>query len=63
MLGGKVVERQQLVLVVRDLLDGLGVFRVLLPGEDGDGFAGLVRVLGVVDVLHRALGRGLGRLR
>ncbi len=63
MLGGEVEERQQLFLVVGDPLDDLGVFRPVLLGERGDGLGRTLLVLGVVDLLDRALGRGLGRLR
>jgi hypothetical protein len=59
MLGRVVEERQQLVLVVRDPLDDLGVLRAVLLGEGGHRLRRVLLVLGVVDVLDRALGRGL----
>jgi hypothetical protein len=55
-LGRVVVEREQLVQIVGDLRDGLGVFGVVGELERGDGTAGVVAVLGVPD-----LGRGLLR--
>jgi hypothetical protein len=62
-LGGEVVERQQLGLIVLDLLNRLGVLCVVLLGEYGDGYAGLLLVPGVANVLDGALSRRLGRLR
>jgi hypothetical protein len=54
-LGWEVEERQQLVLIVNDLLDGLGELRVVELGECLDRGLGVVAVLGVVDVLDRLL--------
>lgn len=61
-LGGEVVERQQLGLVIGDLLDGLGELRAVLPGERLDRGCRVLAVLGVVDVLDGLLGCELGRL-
>jgi hypothetical protein len=50
-LGGEVEERQELVLVVRDPLDGLRVFRLVGPFEVTDGPSCAPLVLGVADLL------------
>ncbi len=63
MLGGEVVESQQLGLVVGDLLDGLGELRAVELGERSDRLDREVAVIGVVDVLKRLAGAGLSRLR
>jgi len=55
-LGGVIVERQHLVLVVGDLRGGLGEFGSVGGGEGLDGGAGVVLALGVPD-----LGQGLLR--
>lgn len=62
-LGGEVEERQQLVLVICDPLDDLGVLSPVSPLEVTDGPGRVLLVLGVVDLLDRTLGRGLGGLR
>lgn len=62
-LGGKVVERQQLLDVVGDLLHRLGPFRAVDVHEDGDRLEQVLAVLGVVDVLQSPAGSGLRRLR
>jgi hypothetical protein len=62
-LGRTVVERQQHVLVVDDLRHGLRELRAILRGERLDGGAGVLFVLGVVDVRDRRLRCGLRGLR
>jgi hypothetical protein len=62
-LGREVVKRQQLGLVIDDLLDRFGQLRAVLLGERGDDLGRVLAVLGVVDVLDGLLRRGLGRLR
>lgn len=59
-LGGEVEERQEFVLVVRDPLDDFGVLGPVGPFEVADGSGRVLLVLCVVDLLDRALGRGLG---
>lgn len=63
MLGWEVKEGQQLLLVIGDLLDGLGELRAIELGERLDRRFGVVAVLGVVDVLDRFLRARLRRLR
>lgn len=62
-LGGEVEERQQLSLIVSDLLDGPGELRAVELGERLDRRLGVVAVLGVVDVLDRLLRPRLRGLR
>jgi hypothetical protein len=62
-LGGIVVEREQLVEVVGDLADGFAELRAVGQLEPGDRAAGVFTVLGVPDLrqgLLRAGVRGLG---
>ncbi len=59
-LGGEVVERQQLVGVVGDLLDGLGKLRPVGLLERCDGLQGMLTVLGVVDLVQGLLRSWLG---
>ncbi|MDQ0938076.1 hypothetical protein QFZ49_008058 [Streptomyces turgidiscabies] len=59
-LGGKVEERQEFVLVVRDPFDDLGVLGPVGPFEVADGPGRVLLVLGVVDLLDRTLDRRLG---
>lgn len=63
MLGREVVERQQLVLVISDLLNGLGKLRAVELGKRLDRRLGVVAVLGVIDVLDGLLRARLRRLR
>jgi hypothetical protein len=62
-LGGEVVERQQLVDLAGDLLDGLGELRPVRLLERGDRLLGVRTVLGVVDLLQSLLRAGLRGLR
>jgi hypothetical protein len=49
-LGGVVVERQELVEVVGDLGDGLGELRSVGQFERGDRASGVFTILGVPDL-------------
>lgn len=57
MLGREVEERQQLLLVVGDLLDRLGNLRAVELGKRLERRLGVVAVLRVVDVLDRLIAK------
>ena len=63
MLGGVVVEREQLLEVVDNLGDSLGELRPVGVLEGRGRGAGVVLVLGVPDLGEGLLGPGVGRLR
>jgi hypothetical protein len=62
-LGWEVEERQQLVLIVSDLLDGLGELRAVQLLECADGCVGVVLVFVAPDLGQRLLRGGLRGLR
>jgi hypothetical protein len=62
-LGREVVEGQQLLGVVDDLRDRLGILRGEQLGELLDGDLGVLAVLGVADLRQRPAGGRLRRLR
>jgi hypothetical protein len=62
-LGGVVVEREQLLEVVGDLRRSLGELRPVGALERSNGVESVPLVLGVPDLRERLLGPGMGRLR
>jgi len=62
-LGGVVVEREQLVQVVGDLGDGLGPFGAVVGFERLGSCAGVVVIGGVVDFCECLVRTWTGRLR
>lgn len=62
-LGGEVVERQQIIDVVGDLLHRLGELRAVGLLEHRDGLERVLLVFRVADLLQGLLRSGLGGLR